>query len=40
MTAELVGKAALITDAGRGVGAAITIKLVQAGADVILPAYH
>jgi NAD(P)-dependent dehydrogenase (short-subunit alcohol dehydrogenase family) len=36
MTAELAGKTALITGAGRGVGAAIAIGLARAGADVIL----
>jgi NAD(P)-dependent dehydrogenase (short-subunit alcohol dehydrogenase family) len=36
MTAGLVGKSALITGAGRGIGAAIATGLAQAGANVIL----
>jgi short-subunit dehydrogenase len=36
MTAGLVGKTALITGAGRGIGAAIATGLAKAGADVIL----
>jgi short-subunit dehydrogenase len=36
MTAGLVGKTALITGAGRGIGAAIASGLAKAGADVIL----
>lgn len=36
MTAGLVGKTALITGAGRGIGAAIATGLARAGADVIL----
>lgn len=36
MTAGVVGKTALITGAGRGIGAAIATGLAQAGADVIL----
>lgn len=36
MTAELTGKTALITGAGRGIGAEIATGLAKAGADVIL----
>ena len=36
MTAELGGKTALITGAGRGIGAAIAAGLARAGADVVL----
>lgn len=38
MTAELAGKTALITGAGRGIGAAIATGLARAGADVVLTA--